>query len=207
MTDIFIASKNKNEKHSPRMTYSEKVSAFSNFCKNPQGVSFQTQKHGESIILFLRSHLITNITWVLISFALLFLPILIIALFKDISLSFIPSENITRFAIIFTIFYYLMVFSYAFLSFLNWFYNIFLVTTERIVDIDYSDIVVHNIAITNLGHVEDVNYTQSGFIPTIINFGNLFVQTAGTERNFEALSVPKPREATHIIGDLIEKKK
>ena len=82
-----------------------------------------------------------------------------------------------------------------------------MVTSERIVDIDYSDIVVHNIAVTSLSHVQDVNYTQSGFIPTFFNFGDLFVQTAGNERNFEALSIPKPREATHIIGDLIGKTK
>mgnify|MGYP001611990973 FL=1 len=80
-----------------------------------------------------------------------------------------------------------------------------MVTTERIVDIDYSDIVVHNIAVTSLTHVQDVNYTQSGFIPTFFNYGDLFVQTAGNEKNFEAMSIPKPREATHIIGDLTGK--
>jgi hypothetical protein len=71
-----------------------------------------------------------------------------------------------------------------------------------LIDIDYSDIVIHNIAVTSLTHAQDVNYTQSGFIPTFFNYGDLFIQTAGDERNFEAVSIPKPREATHIIGDL-----
>ena len=62
-------------------------------------------------------------------------------------------------------------------------------------------------AITKLTHIVDVSYTQSGFAKSLFNYGDVFVQTAGTEKNFEALSVPKPREATHIIGDLIGKGK
>ncbi|MDO8582910.1 MAG: hypothetical protein Q7R51_00070 [bacterium] len=190
MADIFVAPKKTSDK--PHMH------VLSAFCQNPKGVSFQTQKPEESIILFLRSHFITNISWIIISVILVILPPIIIM--------FLPNFHIAlNFAAVFVLFYYLMVFSYVFLSFLNWFYNVFIVTSERIVDIDYSDIVVHNIAVTNLSHVEDVNYTQSGFIPTFFDYGHLFVQTAGNEKNFEAYSIPKPREATHIIGDLTGK--
>lgn len=202
MKDIFVAPK-----HIPVLSYSEDVKAFSAFCKNPKGVSFQTQKHDESIILFLRAHFITNLAWIIVSLILIILPIIILFFLPRLGVNFLSSSQATRFTGVYITFYGLIVFSYIFINFLHWFYNVFLVTTERVVDIDYSDIVVHNIAVTNLDHIEDVNYTQSGFIPTIFNYGNLFVQTAGNEKNFEALSIPKPRTATHIIGDLIGKTK
>lgn len=196
MTDIFVAPKN--------IKQSEKnvMNAFSSFCQNPKGVSFQTQKQHESIILFLRSHFITNVSWIVVSLILIILPIIILTFVPTFRIDFLSSPTPGRFTAIYILFYYLIVFSYVFLSFLSWFYNVFIVTTERIIDIDYYDIVVHNMAATTLSHIEDVNYTQSGFIPTLFNYGNLFVQTAGTERNFEASSIPKPREATDIITEL-----
>jgi len=182
------------------------MNVLSSFCPNPKGVSFQTQKDEESIILFLRSHILTNLSWITISFVLIVLPVIILTFLSNFGLDFLSTPAANRFTAVFVLFYYLLVFSFVFVNFLHWFYNVFIVTSERVVDIDYSDVVVHNIAVTDLSHIEDVNYTQSGFIPTFFHYGNLFVQTAGNERNFEAFSVPKPREATHIIGDLTEKK-
>jgi len=195
MKDIFVAPK-QNKPHSH---------TFSTFSHYPKDVSFQTQKENESIILFLRSHLITNLSWIFIASILIMLPLIILILLSSFELDFLSTPAAGRFTVVFTLLYYLLIFSYVFLSFLRWFYNVFIVTSQRVVDIDYSDIVIHNIALTNLTHVQDVNYTQSGFIPTFFNYGDLFIQTAGDERNFEALSVPKPREATHIIGDLTGK--
>ncbi len=207
MTDIFIAPKNVKEKEKTHSIFndSQNMNFLSAFCQNPEGVHFQTQKSHEAIILFLRSHFITNTSWIIFSLFLLLLPIIISVILPNFGLSFLFSAPINRFIAVFTLFYYLMVSSYVFISFLHWFYNVFIVTSERVVDIDYSDIVVHNIAVTSLTHVQDVNYTQSGFIPTFFNYGDLFVQTAGDEKNFEALSIPRPREATNIIGDLTGK--
>lgn len=204
--DIFVAPKKINESIIKNKYEGEsQMNILSSFCKNPKGVSFQTQKHNETIVLFLRAHLIKNLYWIIISFLLILIPIIIGILSSVFGIQFFSSPLVSHFTAVYVIFYYLIVFSFIFINFLHWFYNVFIVTTERVVDIDYSEIVVHNIAITKLTHVQDVNYTQSGFIPTLFNYGNLFVQTAGTEINFEALSVPKPREATHIIGELIGK--
>lgn len=204
MKDIFVAPKN-GKKTIVHDNIEPHMNVLSSFCHNPKDVSFQTQKEKESIILFLRSHVITNLSWFLITFILIILPPITLTLLSNFGFNvlFVPAAS--RFALVFTLFYYLLVCSYVFINFLHWFYNVFIVTSQRVVDIDYSDIVVHNIAVTSLSHVQDVNYTQSGFIPTFFNYGNLFVQTAGNEMNFEALSIPKPREATHIIGDLTGK--
>ena len=200
MADIFVALK-----HSAHLNSPKDMNIFSSFCQNPKGIRFQTQKTHETIILFLRSHFVTNISWIIFTVILIYLPIIITLLLPLFRIDFLSSPTLARFTTIYVLFYYLMVSSYLFISFLHWFYNVFIVTSERIVDIDYSDIVVHNIAVTSLTHVQDVNYTQSGFIPTFFNYGDLFVQTAGNEKNFEALSIPRPREATHIIGDLTGK--
>jgi len=201
MADIFVASVNEKQK-TKTATKDLCMSAYSTFSQSPKGVSFQTQKEHESIILFLRSHFIINLPWIIVTLILISIPMAIAAFVSNLEMNFLSTKQVSNFTTIFTLLYYLLVSSYVFISFLHWFYNVFIVTSERIVDIDYSDIVIHNIAVASLSHVQDVNYTQSGFIPTFFNYGDLFVQTAGDERNFEAFSIPKPREATHIIGDL-----
>lgn len=201
MADIFVAPAKEKQKTKAKIK-DLSMPPLSSFYQNPIGVSFQTQKEKESIILFIRSHYITNLSWILITFILIVLPIIVLIFVSNFGIDFLSTQAATRFTVVFILFYYLLISSYVFISFLHWFYNVFIVTSERVVDIDYSDVVIHNIAVASLSHVQDVNYSQSGFIPTFFNYGNLFIQTAGEERNFEAFSVPRPREATHIIGDL-----
>jgi membrane protein YdbS with pleckstrin-like domain len=201
--DLFVNPKNISKETLPAAA-SNNVHILSAFCENPIGIAFAQQATVEKILLFLRRHFITNLLWILISIVLLLAPI-IFFIFKS-ELQFLGTINLLlQFIVIFILFYYLAIFAYAFINFLSWFYNVFIVTQKRIVDIDYSNIVIHNVAFTKLSHVQDVNYTQTGFIHALFNYGNIFVQTAGNEVNFEALSVPKPRQAAHIIANLIGK--
>jgi hypothetical protein len=113
--------------------------------------------------------------------------------------SLIPSSYIT---ILFS-FYYLALFAYAFINFITWLYNVFFVTSERIIDVDFSSIVYHQIAATKIDLVEDVHYDQVGFIPSLFDFGTVFLATASDEQIFEATNVPHPGRAVNIIGNII----
>jgi hypothetical protein len=179
------------------------MNAFASYFQNPTNISFQDQHKDESIILFLRPHYLTNFPWVLLTIFLVLLPVIIAIFFPMLKVDFLSSPMITHFAAVYILLYYLIVFSYAFICFLTWFYNIFIVTPNRIVDINYSDIVIHDVSETKLNQIEDVRYDQAGFIPTLFNYGNLYAQTAAERENFEANSVPRPKEATDIIADLI----
>lgn len=211
MPDVFVPSET-NTEASPRRTTSSPsntgnahsenhIHAFSAFCENPEGMSFQSQAPNEKILLFLRRHFITNVPWIITTLVLALFPLVLFALLRFFEVDQnIVSAQLFR---IILIFYYLLVFSYAFVNFITWFYNLFIATEKQAVDIDFSEVVFHDVAATNFNLVEDVNYTQSGFIRTLFNYGDLFVQTAGGKENIEALGVPQPAKATRIILDLI----
>ncbi len=209
MPDVFVADK-KRKKALPHMEIKDNLSPppvhkkmgfLKAFAERPHGVTFANQKSHEEIVLFLRAHLITNFLWIAITIFLLFIPLLTFAVVNFIPnpLSFVSGKFIP----FFLIFYYLIVFAYAFLKFLNWFYNITLITNLGVVDIDYSDLLYHDVAFTNFNLVEDVNYTKIGFFRSLFNYGDVFVQTAGGRENLEALGVPNPARAAHIISDSI----
>lgn len=209
MPDIFIPNNKVEEvKKEERRDLSEVIPSharhFASFYEKPLGICFKNQEEDEKILLFLRRHFITNISWIFLSTIFLLLPIIIfflnlIPMFPF--LSSLPGQFI--FAI--TFFYYLIIFNYILVNFITWFFESSLVTQKRIVDIDFSDLVYHDVAVTKLNLVEDVNYTQTGFLRTFFNYGDTFVQTAGEQNHFDFLAIPDPGKAVNIIQDLIGK--
>lgn len=166
------------------------------FCIKP-GYRFETQHPTEQIILVLRAHPITQIPWIFNSFILSILLILInIVLPNFLTFSQIIFFNLLGLAVIF---------AYVLFNFLSWFFNVGIITNERIIDVDFHAVIYKEVTETQLGKVEDVTAKSAGFFSSIFNYGNIFVQTAGTEVNIEFPNVPRPAEVTKIINQLVPK--
>jgi len=183
--------------------------AFATFCAHPNNVWFHDKRPDEDILLLLRKHLVTNIPWIVFTLVLLLIPPILFGFFSSsLGQSVIIPETVLpmRYIMILTLFYYLVVLGYGLVSFITWFYNVSLITSKRVVDIDYSDVIYHNVAATKLNLIQDVDYTQSGFIRSLFNYGDVFVQTASGAPNFDFLAVPRPSEVANIIESLIGRK-
>jgi len=177
--------------------------ALASYCETPQYLMLNGKNITDTVKLFVRRHVITNLPWIVTTIVLLLIPVLIQILLTLTTTPLPPLPN--NFITIFLLFYYLIAFTYAFISFLDWFYNIIIITNTEIIDIDYADVIYHDVAATNVNLVEDVNYTQVGFIRGLFNFGDVFVQTAGGKENIEALAIPQPARIARIILDFIGK--
>lgn len=221
MPDIFVEEKTKasdktthhlNNEHEktipeplmrfPNLT-KKSVHLFSSFCQNPGDITFKNQDKDEQVLLFVRKHFITNFLWITIGAFLLMLPLVagpIIAVL-NFSIPFFSAKQI----LFFILFYYLVLASYLFVRFITWYFNVSLVTSERIIDIDFSDVIYKNLASTTLELVQDVSYTQTGVFRTFFHYGDVLVQTAGENTHFDFDAVPQPENVVHIIGGLIGK--
>lgn len=184
---------------------SDHIHSFSSFCTNPVNISFHSQDPDEKIILFLRRHFITNISWILLVFILAIIPPILFFLNTSVYQFFnlvLPLKVST----LTILFYYLIVSAYFFINLLDWFYNITIITPKRIVDVDYYGLLYHNVAITKLSQIEDINYTKAGFLRSIFNFGDVYAQTAGgVSDHFDMLAIPQPEKIANFISDLIGK--
>lgn len=224
MPDIFVAEpENKNgpapKKHAPLVSVPHKsvknspildnfnkegnmVHLFTSFCQNPKGISFKTQEKDEIILLFLRRHLITNLKWLVTGIALFFIPLFSIP-FINLSqpILFLP----LKFIVFFILFYYLLVFSFLYINFITWYFNIGLITNQRIIDIDFMHIVYKHMTATKLSLIQEVSSVKIGVMSTFFNYGDVFIQTAGSEINVEFQATPQPENSVHIIQALIGK--
>lgn len=221
MPDIFIANKTapsfsasgeRKKSLGKKQTYPaaslKKAHIFSSFCQNPTDISFKEQEKGEEILLFLRRHFITNIPWVLGVFILIIIPFLIVTLssshvFSEEIFSFIKLP--AGFTVLLFLFYYLLIFTFAFVNFISWYFNVSLITEKRVVDVNFSDLVYKNVSATKLSLVQDASFLQIGVIQSLFDYGDVLIQTAGSLDNFNLKAVPYPEKTVQIVESLIGK--
>ncbi len=174
------------------------------YVERPQ-VSFKDQEEGEIVLLLLRRHFFTNLPWLLVSLLIFFLPIVfLLSPYKSIFpfLEVLPN----RFLFFIILGWYHLLLAFMLISFTGWFFNINLVTDKRILDIDYWGLLHFNVSETPLSNIQDVTYNISGLAATFLNYGNLYIQTAGTSANFDFAAVPDPAAVHDLITDLIQRK-
>lgn len=115
------------------------VNPLTAFMSKPLAVSFDSQDKTEHIILVLRQHPITQIKkWVII-IILIFIPFLLQAINF---FSFLPVNY--QFAS--WMLWYLMVFGFSLESFLTWFFSVYIIIDERIIDVDFISLIYKDIS-------------------------------------------------------------
>src|SRR3989344_5733671 len=144
---------------------------FAMFAPQPVGVRFENQEEGEKIILLLRAHIVTLIPAVLTTIFLVVGPIFVPRL---LTLANIDLTDLLRGGRLFliTLFWYLVTFGYAFYKFVFWYFNVYLLTNERIIDFDFRGVLHKEISYATLLHIEDVEPKTVGFFGTFFNYGD-----------------------------------
>jgi hypothetical protein len=209
MPDVFISDEkqplHKKQAEQPKgntVISSQALPFFAAYSHMPQGIELQNQDQDEQIVLFLRKHFTKNLSWISLSIVLLLLPIIFLLPLGLLTMLrlFIP----LNFILVFVSFYYLIVLGFIYVNFVTWFYNVGVITTKQLIDVDFTDIMYRDVAKARINEVIDVEFKQGGFSDSFFDFGDVFVQTQGSKPNFEFISVPHPDKVTDIIIGLKE---
>jgi uncharacterized membrane protein YdbT with pleckstrin-like domain len=168
---------------------------LSSFFYFPDGVRFVAQDPEEKIVLLLRKHPITNIPWIVITIFMLFAPA-VLSFFPIIE--FLPE----RFQFVTVLGWYAITVAFAFEKFLSWFFNVYVITDERIFDVDFVNLVYREIAEANIDQIQDVNVKVGSAIRTVFNYGDILIQTASAQPNIEFEACPNPDRVAQVIREL-----
>jgi uncharacterized membrane protein YdbT with pleckstrin-like domain len=179
------------------------MAPLASYAFQPGGVRFETQEPEEVVEVFLRQHPIVNVPWVVLAAILVAVPTSIIPLvLRNINLMVnIPPGYIT----VGLVFWYLATFGFILTNFIHWFFNIYIVTNERIVDIDFYYLLYKHFSEAELSKIQDISYTASGILSTVFNYGNITIQTASEIPTLEFEKVPYPEKVVETIRSLTEK--
>lgn len=174
----------------------------------PEGVSFESLDSDEVIILMGRQHFITNLKWMALTSILMCVPLF----WGEFPFFSNLSDNVHLSVVLL---WYLGLSFFVLFNLLMWFYNVYIVTNERLIDLDFMGLMNKTVNVTQLDKVEDINYTQKGLMSSFFNYGDVVAQTASEQRTndtkngedsaFTFAAVGDPNEVVRIISELMEK--
>jgi len=95
----------------------------------------------------------------------------------------------------------------AFNTFTAYFLDAWLLTNRRIVDIDQLGFFSRQVSSFLLDRVQDVTTDIHGLLATVIDFGNIQVETAGMSQHFVIKGIPNPRHLRDLILAEVEKRR
>lgn len=176
------------------------ASIFSAFSAFPEKVTFKGEDKDETIILLMRAHIITNVRWIVICLLLFIVPLIFVPLLGTNVLPMGGPTSIVAFGLL----WYMGIFTYAFINFLYWYFNVYILTNERVIDVDWYSVIFHNTDATRISKVQEVSSSHSGVFASIFDYGNVQVLTAGEEKNFVFENVPHPDLVSKRIQELME---
>jgi hypothetical protein len=169
---------------------------MSSFMVQPEGVSVEIQEANEQLLLLVREHFITNTPWILFSLFLLILPIV----FTQMPMwQLLPG----RFQFIGLWMWLLFILTVVLEGFLSWYFDVFVVTDKRVIDIDFHNLIYKNITSANIEHIQDVTYNVAGPLASFLDYGMVMVQTASEIPMMEIPNTPHPALVAKLVGELM----
>jgi hypothetical protein len=184
-----------------RLASSPRTIGMHSFGVFPKDVTFASQDTGEDVILVVRQSPFVFIPQYIAVICVMISPLIF---FSTLSALNLASGSVIALGIAGTIVAFLVAIAIAFDTFAKWFYSVNIITSTRIVDVDFLDVMHHRFSETRLGNVEDVTHKVAGVFGSLFDYGTVFVQTAGAKPEFEFDNVPRPRDVQDTLLDVLD---
>lgn len=95
--------------------------------------------------------------------------------------------------------FFLILWLYAFLVWIDYYFDVWIITNERVINIEQKGLFVRTVSELKFSRIQDVTSEVRGMLPTILNFGDVKVQTASEEDFFLFRQVPDPYHVKDVI--------
>ncbi|MEN9647394.1 MAG: hypothetical protein RLY57_198 [Candidatus Parcubacteria bacterium] len=138
-------------------------------------------------------------------FALRFIVLVIAALIPLVVTPFftlitsVPFETLMSGFSFFYVAYLLLMWIWGFMMWTDYYLDITVVTNKRIIDMDQKGLFSRQTSTMRYEAIQDVTTDIQGVLNTILNYGNLYIQTAATTKEFILDDIADPNLAKEII--------
>jgi len=162
----------------------------------------------EEVLIFLRRDHFVVFKIVMLYSALMLLPLLAYLLVSIYLPGWLEQQaEIPLLEAIFVLagsIYYLYVWIFMFRAWLDYYLDVWFVTTQRVVSIEQKGLFNRVVAEQKLFRIQDVHAEVKGIIPTFLDYGDVIIQTAGREVLFVFKEVPHPHQVARNLVKLVE---
>ncbi|MDO8728279.1 MAG: PH domain-containing protein [bacterium] len=161
--------------------------------------SFQGQEAGEKVILLLRKHrFVLYMPLGLFAFACL-VPIVVYTNFS----SYLRAPGIFPLFLFVASIWYIVFWTATFYSLTLYTLNVVIVTNKRIIESEQRGFFNRKISELHVHRIQDISVHTNGMIETFLQFGDIVVQTAASERQFTFNQIANPEIVKDTIMQIV----
>jgi len=158
------------------------------------------EKKGEHVIMILHRHPITFLPTIALFLVLFFVPIALFYMGNSLFPTLLDSAIAYPLLVLFASVYYLSIYLFFFAQFIDFYLDMWVITNERIVDIEQHSLFHRVITELELFRIQDATTNVQGIFPTLFNYGNVIVKTASNTDGIVFYNVPNPNSIrTNLI--------
>lgn len=151
-------------------------------------IDFDGRKENEDVIVLTRRHWIILLSPVAGGLLASLLPFVIII----ISAQLLIKYNLSNLFTLLWVIYIMMIWFFIFYRLTMHILDTWIVTSERILDIQQLGLFRRKVSELHLISIEDISVNIDGFIQSHFDFGNIEIQTAGVSQRFMFEEIPHP---------------
>ncbi len=171
------------------------------FKQGNAGVLLDTPRADEEVRAIVHSHwfvLLREVVLIVIFFLLPFIALPFLAAFT--ANSGLPADKIGAASGLIAMLWALFMWQILFVRWTDYYYDVWIISNWRIIDFELQGLFHIDVAtILDLDNIQDVRTKTDGILKNILGFGNVTLQTAGQQREFEFQEAANPREVERVI--------
>jgi len=162
--------------------------------KKPSVLVFEGQLANERVCNIFRKHWITDLPEITLFFIFYLIPFIVLLGYSF----YLPFDTAALLWIIASL--YFVVFGLAlYIHWLNDFFDLFVLTDKRLVDVTQERFLVRRTSVAELNQVQNATYKQKGILDYLFNIGSVDVQTAGNNPDLLIEDIENPEKVTDQI--------
>jgi hypothetical protein len=165
------------------------------------------QRPGEKIQLFLRRYWLVPFEIGFYMIIFYGIPIAAAIIFFPYLEHFLQDPVLGPVIILVGSMYVLGVWLFGFTEFIDYYLDVWIVTNERIINIEQKGLFTRVASEMHLTAIQDVTSEVSGILHTFLHYGNVYVQTAGEKTRFLFRDIPNAESVKEQIIALINESK
>jgi uncharacterized membrane protein YdbT with pleckstrin-like domain len=158
----------------------------------------------EHIIFQIRRHWFILFSEISILLFIAILPIIFLVITNayQIKFSFSGYNSISLFVFFYSLIL-LILWIIGFMFWTDYYLDTWIVTNNRIIDVEQKGLFSREVSVINMDKIQDVTSDVSGMVATVIDYGDVHIQTAGQNREFIIKDVPEPGIIRDKLGETI----
>lgn len=157
------------------------------------------QKTYEKVVYVLRRHWFTFLPKISLFIVVALVPVILYFLINNLFPGLFLGQTFFVIGVLLGSLYYLSILLFFYSQFIVFYLDMWVVTNDRIVDVEQLGLFSRTISELDLFRIQDVTTDVHGIFATLLKYGDVSVKTASSNVHIVFYKIPRPNEVREAL--------